>query len=315
MRNLIASGVIVIGMALVCSGCGGKKRVVVFHADALTVPMNAIIAEYQKLHPDVQVIAESHGSKICSDLAKTRACDILMVADARIIAQMEPEYAEWNAVFASNEMVIAYAQKSKFSDEINADNWYRILTRPGVKFAHSDPEHDPCGYWTLILWRLADLHYGEKLEGRPISEAMATARTADSIKSDAHQMLNLLDTPSGIDYCFVYRNQAVEQNLQFVELPAAINLSDPALGEFYAKVSLPPPVSRTGAPIAFSATLLKRAPAPGEALAFLQFALGPRGRALLRGNRAIAAFHVIHPPLVDHPEKVPSELQKVFSGN
>jgi len=315
MKKLMLGGVIVIGVALLCCGCGGKKRVVVFHADALTVPMGQIIAAFELAHPDVQIIAESHGSKICADLAKSRDCDILMVADARIIAQMEPEYAEWNAIFASNEMVIAYAQKSKFSDEINGDNWYRILTRPGVKFAHSDPEHDPCGYWTLILWGLADLHYGEKLDGKPISQAMAAARTADSIKSDAHQMLNLLDSPSGIDYCFVYRNQAVEQNLQFVELPAEINLSDPALGELYGKVSVPPPVNRTGAPIAFSVTLLKKAVNPGDALEFLQFALGPQGRALLRGNRAVAAFHVIHPPLVDHPEKVPAELQKVFSEN
>ena len=311
MRKL-AVVVALVSVASLLSGCGAKKQVIIFHADALTVPMNRIIAEYEKANPGVQIKAESHGSKICADLVTTRDCDILMVADARIIAKMEPQYADWNAVFATNEMVIAYSQKSKYAAEINADNWFEILTRPDVKFAHSNPEHDPAGYWTLIAWGLADLHYKQQVNGKPISVALAAARTADSIKSDAHQMLNLVDSPSGIDYCFVYKNQAVEQNLQMVELPREINLSDPALGELYGKVKLPPPISRTGAPIAFSVTLLKKASHPQEALAFLAFALGPKGRALLKGGGAVAAFNVIHPPQVDHADKLPAEMQKVF---
>lgn len=295
------------------AGCGGKKRVMVFHADALTVPMERIIAAYEQAHPDTQIIAESHGSKTCADLAMTRDCDILMVADARIIAKMEPQYAEWNATFATNEMVIAYAQKSKYSDQINADNWYKILTRPDVRFVHANPESDPCGYWTLIVWGLADLHYKDAVDGKPVSDAMAAARKSDSIKQDAHQMLKLIDSPSGVDYAFVYKSQAVEQNLQMVELPAAINLSDPKLADDYAKVKLPPPVNRTGAPIAFSATVLKKSVNRAEALGFLRFALGPEGRALLRGNRAAAAFNVIHPPMVDNPDKVPDELKRVLS--
>jgi len=300
--------------AALLSGCGGKKQVIVFHADALTVPVANIIREYQALHPDVQIVVENYGSKICVDLAKSRDCDILMVADARLITQMQPEWTDWNAIFATNEMVIAYAQKSKYSAEINADNWYRILTRPDVRFVHADPQTDPCGYWTLILWGLADLHYNDTIDGKPIAEALAAARTPDSIKIDAHQMLKLVDSPSGIDYAFVYKSQAVEQNLQIVELPREINLSDNTLADLYAKVSLAPPLSRSGAPIAFSATLLKKAPHRQEAMDFLQFMMGPRGRALLRGNQAAAAFNVVHPAIVDHPEKVPAELLEVFTG-
>jgi molybdate/tungstate transport system substrate-binding protein len=295
------------------AGCGGrKKRVVIFHADALTVPIGDIIAEYEQLHPNVRILAESHGSVTCSHLAKERACDILMVADARIIAEMEPQYAEWNAIFATNEMVIAYAQKSKFGAEINPQNWYEVLTRPGVTFAHSNPKYDPCGYWTLIVWELADLHYGATVNDKPISEALKAARTQDSIKSDAHQMLNLIDSPSGIDYAFVYMNQAVEQNLKMVRLPKEINLSDPALAEFYSKAHITEPIEKTGAPIAFSLTLLKKAPQREEAIEFLKFALGERGRALLRGDRAVAAFNVTHPPLVDNPDKVPPGLAEVM---
>jgi len=294
------------------AGCGGKKQVIIFHADALTVPMNRLIAAYQRLHPDVEIHAESKGSVLCAQTARQRDCDILMVADARIIEKMEPQYAEWNAIFATNEMVIAYSQKSKYAAEINGRNWYEILARPGVSFAHSNPEHDPCGYWTLIVWKLADLYYGPMADGRRISEALAAARTAESIKSDAHIMLNLIDSPSGIDYCFVYKNQAVEQNLKIVELPKEINLSDPSLADFYGKVSLPEPINRTGAPIAFSLALLKKAREPEEAIRFLSYVLGPDGRAILRGNKAVASFNVVHPPIVDNPDKVPESLKKAM---
>jgi ABC-type molybdate transport system substrate-binding protein len=142
---------------------------------------------------------------------------------------------------------------------------------------------------------------------------MAAARKSDSIKQDAHQMLKLLDSPSGVDYAFVYKSQAVEQNLQIVELPKEINLSDTQLADLYGKVKLPAPVNRTGAPIAFSTTLLKKAVNPAGALDFLAFALGPQGRALLRGNRAVAAFTIIHPPLVDHSDKLPPELKRTMN--
>ena len=300
-------------MAVAVTGCGSKKKpAVIFHADALTVPMSDIVAEYEKLHPNVQILAESQGSVLCAKLAKKCACDILMVADARIIAEMEPEHAEWNATFATNEIVIAYAQKSKFGAEINPQNWYDVLTRPGVTFAHANPEYDPAGYWTLIVWELADLHYGATVNGKPISEALKAARTEDSIKPDAHQMLNLIDSRSGIDYGFVYMNQAVEQNMKIVRLPKEINLSDPALAELYSKVRITEPIDKTGAPIAFSMTLLKQAPQREEALKFLKFVLGERGRALLRSDRAVAAFNVMHPPLVDIPGKVPPGLAEVM---
>lgn len=304
----------IFAILLAALGCGKKQEVTIFYADALIVPMNQIIAQFEKDNPGIKIHAESHGSVLCSNLAKERSCDILAVADARIIKGMQPQYADWCATFATNEMVIAYSQKSKYGAEITADNWYRILTRPDVKFAHSNPEVDPAGYWTLILWQLADLQYPDGVDGKKVSEALEAARTPDSIRSDAHQMLHMIESPSGIDYCFVYKNQAVEQNLQIVRLPREINLGDPALGEHYAKAKLPPPVNRTGAPIAFAVTLLKKSANREAATKFLSCLLGPEGRKTLRGSRAVAAFNVISPPIVDQPESVPAEIRAVFEA-
>lgn len=61
--------------------------------------------------------------------------------------------------FASDKMVITYTNNSQFAHEINASNWYEILTIPGVAVGRSDPDADPSGYRTLMVWKLAQRYY------------------------------------------------------------------------------------------------------------------------------------------------------------
>ena len=63
------------------------------------------------------------------------------------------EMAEINIKFALNEMVIAYNDTAKFKDEINSDNWYDILLKDKVTFGRSEPNFDPCGYRTLMIFQ------------------------------------------------------------------------------------------------------------------------------------------------------------------
>lgn len=68
---------------------------------------------------------------------------------------MNPEHADWNILFARNQLVLCYTDQSKFAAEVNADNWHEILARPGVVWGHSDPNLDPCGYRSLMVIQLA----------------------------------------------------------------------------------------------------------------------------------------------------------------
>lgn len=54
---------------------------------------------------------------------------------------------------------LCFTEKSKYAKEINADNWYPVLQRNGVTYGRSDPDLDPCGYRTLMVWQLAEKHY------------------------------------------------------------------------------------------------------------------------------------------------------------
>ena len=105
-------------------------KIIVFHAGSLSMPFREMKAEFEKLHPDVKILLEAAGSVTCArkitDLQKE--CGIVDSADYKIIHKMLiPEYADTCYNFASNEMVIAYNDFSRYSKDINSENWTDIL--------------------------------------------------------------------------------------------------------------------------------------------------------------------------------------------
>ncbi|UCC90340.1 MAG: substrate-binding domain-containing protein, partial [Dehalococcoidia bacterium] len=137
-------------------------RLPIFHAGSLTVPFAQINQEFNRLYPDVGIFAESAGSATAirkvTELGKE--CGVIGSADYTLIPQlMFPEYADWYIIFAANQMCIAYTAQSQFADEINPNNWYEILQRDGLRYGRSDPDQDPCGYRTLMVWQLAEVYY------------------------------------------------------------------------------------------------------------------------------------------------------------
>ncbi|MCD6483633.1 MAG: substrate-binding domain-containing protein [Candidatus Odinarchaeota archaeon] len=121
------------------------------------MPLKTVAREFKEKYPDVNIILESYGSIDCARLLVdgNRTADLLAVADYNVItAYIFPlNLADWYIVFATNEMVIAFTNQSKYNNEINSTNWFEILTRTDVRFGHSDPNRDPAGYRTLLLWK------------------------------------------------------------------------------------------------------------------------------------------------------------------
>ena len=95
-------------------------KLIVFNAGSLTASFAEMLDEFKRLHPGMTTQQESSGSleaaRKITDLGKQ--CDVLALADFDVIpALLIPQYAEWCAVFARNQMVLAYTPKSKFSVE------------------------------------------------------------------------------------------------------------------------------------------------------------------------------------------------------
>ena len=101
-------------------------ELMIFHAGSLSVPFKEITGAFNKEYSSVRVLREVAGSRACahkiSDLG--RACDVFAAADYAVIdSLLIPEHASWTIKFASNEMVIAYSERSRRSEEITRDNW------------------------------------------------------------------------------------------------------------------------------------------------------------------------------------------------
>ena len=263
-----------------------EGKLIVFHAGSLTVPMKALAEAFQAQHSGVTFETEASGSNAAARKISEleREADVMMSADYTVIDKLLiPDFADWNIQFARNTMVIAYTDESLHADEINADNWYEILTREGVIYGHSDPDADPCGYRTLLVWQLAEEHYG--VPG--LNASLEEHCPPENVRPKSVELIALLQS-GDMDYAWEYRSVAVQHGLKFAELPDEINLSMVEHADFYGQATVEiagkkPGTTMTmvGKPIVYGATIPRNAPSPDLALEFVKFLLGPGGQAIM----------------------------------
>ncbi|MCK5840848.1 MAG: tungstate ABC transporter substrate-binding protein WtpA [Candidatus Sabulitectum sp.] len=256
--------------------------ITMFHAGSLTVPFETIEEMFEEMYPDVDLQREPGGSVACARKITEldRQCDVMASADYRVIDYMLiDQYTDWNCVFATNQMVLCYVPDSRFASEVNSDNWFEILGRDGVQWGHSDPNADPCGYRTLLTLQLTESYYQQ--DG--LYEELISGRNEANIRPKSVELISLLQS-GHLDYAFEYLSVAVQHNLDYIELPADVNLGNPDMAEFYATVSTEVAGSQpgstrtvTGAPIAYGVTILRDAPNLEAAEALVAFLLSSDG--------------------------------------
>ncbi|MFH1563007.1 MAG: tungstate ABC transporter substrate-binding protein WtpA [Nitrospirota bacterium] len=310
LLNLLA--VFFVGILFIfCGSASQREELIIFHAGSLSVPFKELVEGFNKKYPDVLVLRESAGSRVAarkvSELKKP--ADIVAVADYEVIEEiLMPEYTNWYISFATNKMVIAYTDTSKYANEINEKNWYEILTRPGVNYGHSDPNTDPCGYRALLVWQLAEKYY--RLPG--LYEKLQRHCPKKNIRPKETDLIAL--TQAGeLDYQFQYLSVARQHNLKVLTLPPQIDLSQVKYANFYkqAKVQISGEkpgkmVIQTGAPITYALTIPNNAPNKKSALEFIKFVLSPAGQKIMAKNDQPP----IIPAIANDKSKVPLELQR-----
>ena len=286
----------------------------IFHAGSLSLPFRHVTEEFGKLHPDIEVEMESAGSRttIRKVTELGRKADIVGSADYVAIEQlMFPDFADWHVRFATNRMVIAYTDDSAYADEINGENWYEVLSREGVEYGRSSPDADPCGYRTLLLFQLAEKH--ANVPG--LAKKLEAGSPKKNIRPKEVDLIALLQS-GDLDYAFEYQSIAVQHGLRFVELPVEIDLSSVEHGDFYAGASVEiagkePGATQTqvGAPIAYAVAIPGNATRPDLAVMWLEFLLGPQGRAILQKD----GQPPIVPALARNAHNVPEELRALVT--
>lgn len=284
----------------------GADTVVVFTAASLAVPVRAALDSFARRTG--AVVQQENGASL--ELARRitelgRVPDVIALADQEVFPQvLVPRAASWYVRFARNRMVVAFTDRSAGATRLTASNWYEVLSRPGVRVGRSDPRLAPVGYRALLLYRLAEAHYG--VPG--LASRLEASTPPALIRSNASELVALLQAGE-LDYIVDYESLARANHLRFVTLPPAIDLSDPARAAAYALASVrvarrTDTVTYAGAPIVYGASVPRAATHPAAGQRFLSFLLSPAGQAVLRAH-AVDALRV--PELVG--DSVPPALR------
>jgi molybdate/tungstate transport system substrate-binding protein len=293
-----------------------QKEIIIFHAGSLSVPLKQLADEYEKRNPGIKILMEPAGSIVCArkitELKKP--CDIIASADYFLINELQlPDYTKWSIKFATNEIVIAFQEKSKFASEIDSVNWTDILLRDDITYARSDPDSDPCGYRSVLAFKLAEKYYNKPgLAERLISKNM------DFIRPKEVDLVALIEA-NAVDYMFQYKSVAIQHNLKYIELPDYINLGNPAKNDIYNSVSLEVAGSTPGSKmtvkgeyINYSLSVISDAVNRDGAIDFVSFLLSNEGMEIFRKN----GQEPIIPFSTEQPDMIPEKLKKYLNtGN
>ncbi|WP_449370099.1 extracellular solute-binding protein [Thiomonas sp.] len=288
------------------------ETLTVYAAGTLGKTFTTLARGFEKLHPGVTVQPQFGGSVKMVKLVTVlhQPADVVAVADYSVI----PKYmfkgdeggkptADWSIGFLGNAITFIYTPKSKDAKEIDAGNWWKILSEPGVQIGRSNPDTDPSGYQTLQMLQLASRYYKQ-----PDLEARVLANSPDSNMRDTETDLISALELGQIDYLAIYRSDAVQHHMKSLDLPAQINLSDPKFDAEYAKaVAKTKNGELTGRPIIYALTIPTNAPHPKLAQEFIAYVLGPEGQKVIADN----GFIPLKQPYAMHRDKVPSALRKL----
>ena len=277
-----------VGVACACSDVAPEGPLVVFTAGSLARPMRAVLDSFTA-KTGARYELESAGSletaRKLTELGKIP--DVIALADEDVFPKvLMPVHATWYVRFAENRIILAYTDRSRFASEIDSTNWWQVLQRPGLEIGRSNPDLDPAGYRTLMVFQLAERHY-------------AAAGLAATLEQSAHrrnmrpkeiELVALLES-GDLDYAWFYESMARASGMRHVRLPAAIDLSDADMSDAYAQASVPvigasasDTVVMRGAAIRYAFSIPLKAAHASLAERFSIFLLSEEGRRALEGQ-------------------------------
>ncbi|CAN5279067.1 tungstate ABC transporter substrate-binding protein WtpA [soil metagenome] len=269
-----------------CKDAGAARHdtLVVFEAASLASPMRPLLDTFARRTGTV--VLEEHGASL--ELARRitelhRIPDVIALADHEVFPELlMPASMSWYATFARNRMVVAFTARSRHASEITPDNWRTIVLRPNVALGRTDPLYAPAGYRALLVYGLAESFYHDP----GLAVRLETRTPPGLIRANAAELAALLSAGE-LDYIIEYESLARAHNFRMIHLPPAIDLGDPSLAQEYAKATVSirtarGTTTRHGAPILYGISVPDKAPHGDVGVRYLQWMLGPEGKALLR---------------------------------
>lgn len=186
------------------------------------------------------------------------------------------DWVGWYAAFAKAPLVIGYNPHSSFAAQFRTQPWYKVITESGIRVGVTDPKLDPKGKLTV-----------QAMDEAAAKLRMPTLRTALSKFSvfPEEGLVGRLEAGQ-LDAGFFYSNEAKEQHIPTV------------------------PITPVAASATYTVTILKGAPDPSGAAAFVSYLLGAAGRATLQRH----GLTVLSPTLTGSAASVPAGLRSLLGA-
>lgn len=265
---------------------GPESTLTVFNAGSLARPLKAVLDTFAR-REGVTIAQESAGSlesaRKLTELGKIP--DVIALADAEVFPRyLMPAFVDQYTLFAHNRMVVAYTARSKYAEEMTSARWTEILTRSDVEVGRSDPELDPNGYRTLMVWQLAERASGQA----GLAQRLAAQAPNRNVRPKEADLVGLLQAGE-FDYIWSYESLAQATDLKYVLLGDSVDLSSAAYAAFYATASVSvrgatqgSRVEFTGDPIVYAFAVPHNAPNAALGQRFATFLVSEDGKSILR---------------------------------
>ncbi|MBV9383812.1 MAG: substrate-binding domain-containing protein, partial [Streptosporangiaceae bacterium] len=234
------------------------------------------------------------------------------------ITPLEPKFTKWYVQYAGTSMVVAYNPNSKYASQFKAiasgkeplKNLFTLLETSGLKLGRTDPNIDPQGRDFIYMLELAQSYY--HLPSDTVAKILGTPDpgSASSSQIYAESSLDATLESGQLDAASAFVTQATELHLDYIPLPAAINLGSPALAAQYKKASvkLANGSVKHGSAQVIDITIIGTPTPAGTA--FVKYTLSPAGLALYKQG----GFTVLTPKVAGSASAVPAAISSELGG-
>lgn len=304
-RNLSVSLAVVPAFTVAvaaCSGAGergaggaGAARdssnapLTVFTAGSLARPMRAALDSFSAQHGTTFALETAGSLELARRLLDLgKEADVVALADEEVFPRfLMPARVSWYARFARNRMVLAYAPKGvPNAAAASAGDWRHALLRPGLAIGRSDPDLDPAGYRTLLLFQLAERHYREP----GLARKLEAASPPTHVRPKSAELVALLQAHE-LDYAWMYESSARGARLPFIELPHEVDLGEEELAAAYDSVHVRvagaapgDTLDVRGTPIRYGISIPSNTRRAALATAFVRYLFSEEGQRIMHAE-------------------------------
>ncbi|KAE9360211.1 hypothetical protein PF008_g1917 [Phytophthora fragariae] len=299
-RVALAVVLVVLVVVIVLAACGvfssssaaSTGNVTIYHAGSLVGLMDDKIVPAFTAATGVATSLLAKGSvKLANLLVNGSQADVFISADASVNSELlmgdaNDNLISWYITFGETSIGVGYYPESPYADVFAAVQngsllWYEaLLQNPGVKLGRTDPDADPKGYRTVMMFELAEEFYNTT---GLVSGILGNATNRDQIFSEEN--LETYLSSGDLDVGFFYAVEAGSlSGINFITLPEEINMGNPALNDEYATVSYTNSETGTvynGSASIYTVTILNNATHMSEAEEFVAYLLSPDGQKIL----------------------------------